>query len=118
MKHSAESRLRSMLHCAESMLKISMLHSAESIFIIEYLREYEFIFETALAHESGDPGVLIDEKTEGRKSRATVPLSNPTVPCRTSGLELEPYRVVVTAPAKNDAAPCCSGFCSILAFLT
>jgi hypothetical protein len=30
-----------------------MLHSAESIFIIEYLCEYEFIFETALAHESG-----------------------------------------------------------------
>jgi hypothetical protein len=33
-----------------------------SIFIIEYLREYEFIFETDLAHESGRPGVLIDEK--------------------------------------------------------
>jgi hypothetical protein len=43
-----------------------MRHSAESIFIIEYLREYEFIFETALAHESGGSGVLIDEKTEGR----------------------------------------------------
>jgi hypothetical protein len=40
----------------------AMRHSAESIFIIEYLREYEFIFETALAHESGGPGVLIDEK--------------------------------------------------------
>jgi hypothetical protein len=49
-----------------------MQHSAESIFIIEYLREYEFIFEKA--HESGGPGVLIDEKTEGRKSRDTVPL--------------------------------------------
>jgi hypothetical protein len=41
---------------------------------IEYLRECEFIFETALAHESGGPWVLIDEKTEGRKSRDTVPL--------------------------------------------
>jgi hypothetical protein len=51
-----------------------MQHCAESIFIIEYLREYEFIFETALDHESGGPGVLIDEKTEGRKSRDTVPL--------------------------------------------
>jgi hypothetical protein len=40
----------------------AMRHSAESIFIIEYLREYEFIFETALAQESGGPGVLIDEK--------------------------------------------------------
>jgi hypothetical protein len=52
-----------------------MQHSAESIFIIEYLREYEFIFKTALAHESGGPGVLFDEKTEGRKSRDAVPLS-------------------------------------------
>jgi hypothetical protein len=32
---------------------------------IEYLREYKFIFETALAHESGGPGVLIDEKNRG-----------------------------------------------------
>jgi hypothetical protein len=52
-----------------------MQHSAESIFIIEYLREYEYIFKTALAHESGGPGVLIDEKTEGQKSRDTVPLT-------------------------------------------
>jgi hypothetical protein len=50
------------------------MHSEESIFIIEYLREYEFIFETALAYESGGPGVLIDKKTEGRKSRDRVPL--------------------------------------------
>jgi hypothetical protein len=50
MMHSAELRLR------------AVMHSAESIFIIEYLREYEFIFETALAHELGGPGVLIDEK--------------------------------------------------------
>jgi hypothetical protein len=52
-----------------------MQHSAESIFIIEYLCKYEFIFKTALAHESWGPGVLIDEKTEGRKSRDTVPLN-------------------------------------------
>jgi hypothetical protein len=44
-----------------------MQHSAESIFIIEYLREYEFMFETALAHESGGPGVLIDGKNWGSK---------------------------------------------------
>jgi hypothetical protein len=50
-------------------------HSAESIFIIEYLCKYEFIFETAVAHEVVGPGVLIDEKTEGRKSRASVPLT-------------------------------------------
>jgi hypothetical protein len=48
-----------------------MQHSAESIFIIEYLPEYEFIFERA--HESGGPGLLMDEKTEGRNSRDTVP---------------------------------------------
>jgi hypothetical protein len=40
-----------------------MLLSVESTFIIEYLREYKFIFETALAHDDGDPGVLIDEKS-------------------------------------------------------
>jgi hypothetical protein len=39
-----------------------MQHSAESIFIIQYLCEYEFIFETAFAHESEGPEVLIDEK--------------------------------------------------------
>jgi hypothetical protein len=44
-----------------------MQHSAESIFIIEILREYEFIFEKALTHESGGPGVLIDKKNWGSK---------------------------------------------------
>jgi hypothetical protein len=39
-----------------------MRHSVKSNLIIEYLREYEFIFETALAHESGDPGILFAEK--------------------------------------------------------
>jgi hypothetical protein len=52
-----------------------MHHCAESIFKVDYLREYESIFETALAHESVDPGVLFDEKTRGQKSRATVPLN-------------------------------------------
>jgi hypothetical protein len=47
-------KLRAMHHCAESIFK------------------YESIFETA--HESVGPEVLFDEKTRGRKSRATVPL--------------------------------------------
>jgi hypothetical protein len=33
-----------------------------AIFVVEYLREYEPIFETPLAHETGDPGVQFDEK--------------------------------------------------------
>jgi hypothetical protein len=42
--------------------------------LIEYLREFESICKTVLAHESGNPGVQFDEKkTEGRKSRDTVP---------------------------------------------
>jgi hypothetical protein len=48
---------------------------AESNLKIEYLREYDFIFKTALAHESGEPGVLFAEKTEGQKSRETVPFN-------------------------------------------
>jgi hypothetical protein len=46
-----------------------MRHIPESNLKIEYLREYEFIFETALAHESGDPSNVCRKKTEGRKSR-------------------------------------------------
>jgi hypothetical protein len=39
-----------------------------------YIRIYS-ICKTVLAHESGDPGVQLNEKkTEGRKSRETVPL--------------------------------------------
>jgi hypothetical protein len=41
---------------------------------IELLREFESILKTALAHESGGPGVPFNEKTKGRKSRETVPL--------------------------------------------
>jgi hypothetical protein len=58
-----------------------MRHSAKSIFFVEsnkLLREFESIFKTALAHESGDPGLVpFDEKTKGGKSRETVPLSSP-----------------------------------------
>jgi hypothetical protein len=42
---------------------------------IELLRQFESIFKPALAHESGDPGVPFKEKTEGRKSCETVPLT-------------------------------------------
>jgi hypothetical protein len=44
-----------------------MHHCAESIFKVDYRREYESIFETALAHESVDPGVLFDEKNQRSK---------------------------------------------------
>jgi hypothetical protein len=40
-----------------------------------YLGEFEAEFKKALARESGAQGVLFDEKTEGRKSRDTVPLN-------------------------------------------
>jgi hypothetical protein len=40
-----------------------MRHSAKSIFIIEYLRKYE----TALVHESVEPGVLFADKLRGSK---------------------------------------------------
>jgi hypothetical protein len=41
---------------------------------LEFLGDFEAICETALARESGPQGVLIDEKSEGRISRDTVPL--------------------------------------------
>jgi hypothetical protein len=48
----------------------------ESIFVVEYFREYESTYiQTDFVHESVDPGVLLDEKTRGRKSREVVPLS-------------------------------------------
>jgi hypothetical protein len=46
-----------------------MRHSADRI---ELLRKFESIFKTALAHESGNPGVPFNEKNKGRKSRETV----------------------------------------------
>jgi hypothetical protein len=39
-----------------------------------YLREFEFIFKKALAPKSGAQDGCFNEKTEGRKSRDTVPL--------------------------------------------
>jgi hypothetical protein len=42
--------------------------------LIEDLREIKSICKTILAHESGDPGVQLNEKTEGQKSRDAVPL--------------------------------------------
>jgi hypothetical protein len=53
-----------------------MRQSVESNFIIEYLRKYKFIFETALAHESGTLGFCLPGKPEGRKSPETVPLTS------------------------------------------
>jgi hypothetical protein len=52
--------------------------TAWTIFAFEnrsYLSEFAAEFKKALAHESGAQRVLFDEKTEGRKSRETVPLS-------------------------------------------
>jgi hypothetical protein len=43
---------------------------------MELLREFESKFKTALAHESGDPGVPFNEKTKGQKSLETVPLNS------------------------------------------
>jgi hypothetical protein len=44
--------------------------------LIECLHEFESICKTVLAHETGDPGVQFNEKTESQKSRETVPLRN------------------------------------------
>jgi hypothetical protein len=65
MPHSMESRLPTMSHSA------SRFSSSN---LIENFREFESICKTVLAHESGDPGVQFNEKTEGRKSCETVPL--------------------------------------------
>jgi hypothetical protein len=46
---------------------------------LEFLGDFEAICETALVSESGPQGVLIDEKTEGRKSRDTAPLKTSAV---------------------------------------
>jgi hypothetical protein len=48
-----------------------MRHNAESIFVVEFnrisprIRNYS-IWKTVLAHESRDPGVQFNKKTEGR----------------------------------------------------
>jgi hypothetical protein len=47
--------------------------------IVDFLGEYEAICETALGHESGPyRWGWLTKKTEGRKTRATVPLMNIT----------------------------------------
>jgi hypothetical protein len=51
-----------------------MRHSAESIFAVKYLCEFESICKTVLALESGTQGYSLTKRTEGRKSRETVPL--------------------------------------------
>jgi hypothetical protein len=48
------------------------------IFALEnrsYLGEFEAEFKKASARESGAQGLLFDEKSDGRKSRDTVPLN-------------------------------------------
>jgi hypothetical protein len=49
-------------------------------FVVEYLREYESIFETPLAHESGDPELFFDEKPDVEKSRVSGSLMPLMVP--------------------------------------
>jgi hypothetical protein len=54
-----------------------MQHNVESIFSVEFNRislRFESLCKTVLGHESGDPGVQFQKKTEGRKSREAVPL--------------------------------------------
>jgi hypothetical protein len=56
-----------------------VIDTACTIFAIEnpsYLGEFKAEFKKALARESGAQGALFDEKTEGRKSRDTVPVIN------------------------------------------
>jgi hypothetical protein len=58
----------------------AMRHRAESILFDEFnrislrIRVYS-IYKTVLAHESEDPWVQFNEKTQGLKSCETVPLS-------------------------------------------
>jgi hypothetical protein len=53
--------------------------------------EFEAEFKKALARESGAQGVLFDEKkTEGRKSRDTVPLKTEMLAQYSSGGRLAP----------------------------
>ncbi len=44
-------------------------------FEFEYLGEFEIEIKNILEHESGSHMGLIQEKTRGQKSRATVPLN-------------------------------------------
>jgi hypothetical protein len=73
MPHSGESRLHAMEHSAELWLP-AVGHSVDLIFVIEYLCKFKSICITVLAHESGDPGVQFNRKTEGKKSCENVSL--------------------------------------------
>jgi hypothetical protein len=70
--------LRAMMYSAESRFR-TMMHSAESIFVFEYLCEYESIFETALAHESVDSGVLLFGRTYKTSPHKTSPRQNVSI---------------------------------------
>jgi hypothetical protein len=48
-------------YCLENKIKNGLIAETKNA-KIKYLRKYKFIFKTALAHESGDPGVLFAEK--------------------------------------------------------
>jgi hypothetical protein len=43
--------------------------------LIEYFHKFESISKTVSAHVSGGPGVQFNEKTDGQKTRETVPLN-------------------------------------------
>jgi hypothetical protein len=46
-----------MRHSGESTPRYAAQHGVDIRSRIEFLREFESIFKTALAHESGDPGI-------------------------------------------------------------
>jgi hypothetical protein len=53
----------------------AMRHRAESVFVVESnFSAKSNPYSTSLAHEAEHPGVTFNEKTEGQKSRYTVPL--------------------------------------------
>jgi hypothetical protein len=63
-----------------------------------YLGEFDAEFKKALVRESGDQGVLFDEKkTLGRKSRDTVPLLKPPL----SLTDLPPHRIPIWHPVMS-----------------
>jgi hypothetical protein len=51
------------------------------------IRKYKFVLKMALAHESGNPGVLFAKKNKCKKSRETVPLITGTVVMRQNRLQ-------------------------------
>jgi hypothetical protein len=73
---SCQSRFDSLIETAEAAFAVSLRPLKQTISndYLEFLGDFEAICETALARETGPLGMLIDEKTSGRKSRDTVPL--------------------------------------------